>query len=109
MTARLRTLEEALSAAQAKLSAQPHPLLQDNAVLQNADELLQTFERDAREEDEEVAEAFGSLSVGDQGQTRFHGQSAGSDVSVAPLQWRNQLICSQQYLHTLLPVCVICI
>lgn len=29
---------------------------------------------------EELADAFGSLSIGEQGQAKFHGQSAGSDV-----------------------------
>jgi hypothetical protein len=76
---RIRQLEDALTLLQASISKEPHPLLSENAIVvdtDNADKLHES-------EDEvtgEVSRALGTLSVSDQGLSRFFGSTGGSDL-----------------------------
>ncbi|KAI5124204.1 hypothetical protein M0805_005054 [Coniferiporia weirii] len=80
MSARIRDLEAALGNTQAQISPQPHPLLQDSERLKETDMgLYDDSELLDKEDVEEASELVGSLSIGDQGQTRFHGQSTASE------------------------------
>lgn len=83
LTLRVRELEAALRETQSQVSPQPHPLLQEGEQL--ADIVDASAYEDASEspksEIDEAAEGVGSLIIGVQGQTRFHGQSSASEVS----------------------------
>ena len=84
MTARIRDLETALSTTQAQLSAQPHPLLQETPLNRENEAILQILEGGAISgaNAEELRDAFGSLSIGEHGQVKYHGQSAGAGVCI---------------------------
>ncbi|THH10738.1 hypothetical protein EW145_g1121 [Phellinidium pouzarii] len=80
MSTRIRDLEAALSNTQAQVSPQPHPLLRDSERLKEIDpNLYEDVESPSRDYVEEASDLIGSLSIGDQGQTRFHGQSSASE------------------------------
>ena len=83
MTTRIRELEAALGSTQSQLTAQPHPLLQESPANRETESLMQLLESGSLNgaSPEEVRDAFVSLSIGEQGQAKFHGQSAGSGVS----------------------------
>lgn len=83
---RVRQLEDALAALQAKQSSEPHPLLRED--------LLSTVGDDAEDslgipEDgggptismsSDTLDAFGTLSISDHGISRFFGPTGGSEV-----------------------------
>ena len=79
MSDRIRQLEDALAQLQASVSKEPHPLLHENAIVVDADNVDKPHES----EDEvtgEVSRALGTLSVSDQGLSRFFGSTGGSDL-----------------------------
>ena len=80
MTSRIRDLEAALGKTQAQISPQPHPLLQESERLKEVDESLYEDSDAHKDSVEEASDLVGSLSIGDQGQARFHGQSSASEV-----------------------------
>jgi hypothetical protein len=76
---RIRQLEDALALLQASISKEPHPLLHENAIVVDAD----IADKPHESEDEvtgEVSMALGTLSVSDQGLSRFFGSTGGSDL-----------------------------
>ncbi|KAL5537067.1 hypothetical protein ACEPAF_890 [Sanghuangporus sanghuang] len=76
LKSRVRDLEDALAKTQAQISPQPHPLLEGREPSNEPDP------EQCKEEEDEVDEAsqlVGSLSIGEQGQARFHGQSSASE------------------------------
>ena len=79
MSDRIRQLEDALALLQASISKESHPLLSENAIVVDADDVDKPHET----EDEltgEVSRALGTLSVSDQGLSRFFGSTGGSDL-----------------------------
>lgn len=84
MNSRIRDLEAALSSTQAQLTPHPHPLLTEGARFNDAETLalLTSEEPEPISDDiDEATEAMGTMSVGENGQTRFHGQSTASEAS----------------------------
>lgn len=84
MSKRIRQLEEALSAFQSGVSAQPHPLLSDDLLLvklgpetQQTEDLHQDSSEDALAD---AMDAFGTLAIGESGEFRYFGRSGGSEV-----------------------------
>ncbi|KAF9005897.1 fungal-specific transcription factor domain-containing protein [Cyathus striatus] len=69
LTARVHELEAALAQTQSK-AEDPHPLLQSTAS---------PTQNDDYEDLKDVSEAIGSLSIGTDGQAKYHGESAGSE------------------------------
>jgi len=85
---RVRQLEDALAALQAKHSSEPHPLLREDLLSVNAGQ----DDDDAGRADEagpshppEIMDAFGTLSISDHGVARFFGPTGGPEVSVLSL------------------------
>lgn len=79
MSSRIRELEAALGKTQAQISPQPHPLLQESERLKDIDQSLYEETDVPKDGVEEASDLVGSLSIGDQGQARFHGQSSASE------------------------------
>lgn len=80
MAERIRQLEEALAVSHAKTSRDPHTLLVptedthgDRSLVSSGTPILQN---------NDVIDAFGTLSIGSDGRSKYHNQSAGADVSV---------------------------
>ena len=90
MGSRIRELEAALSSTQAQISPQPHPLIAETSKIPEVDAIASLINDDgdispADDGEEEAAELIGAMSIGEQGQTRFHGVSTSSEVSINPL------------------------
>ena len=89
MAERIRQLEEALALSHAKTSADPHALLVPGAgaLLEEAAASGLVGERpgdahdSASSQNNDVIDAFGTLSIGSDGRSKYHNQSAGADVS----------------------------
>jgi hypothetical protein len=87
MSGRIRQLEDALGVLQSQHSAEPHPLLRDD--LRGADQ-KDEFSPIAQPGDNipgpsnppEILDAFGTLSITDNGISRFFGPTGGPEVSV---------------------------
>lgn len=76
---RIRMLEAGLATLQAAVSDQPHPLLKD-AVLDNdglTPDPKQTIDSDGLGQ---TMDALGTLTIGEGGQERYFGRSAGVEV-----------------------------
>ncbi|THH05829.1 hypothetical protein EW145_g4510 [Phellinidium pouzarii] len=88
---RIRLLEDALKTLQSSVSTQPHPLLLNTSVdlllpavpIARAQDDSHAVHRRALIEEEEVAllDAFGTLSIGSDGETHYLGQTARADDS----------------------------
>ena len=74
MGQRIRQLEDALAILQSSVSTEPHPLL--------GDELFSVKSSPVKESDilAETMGAFGTLTIGDSGESKYFGPSAGSEV-----------------------------
>lgn len=83
MTARIRELEEALRDSQ-KVNhggSEPHPLLQAPSQSHERVQLpLPELQTIFDEDDLDVSESIGSLSIDVDGRAKYHGESLGSDV-----------------------------
>ncbi|KZT08809.1 uncharacterized protein LAESUDRAFT_648494 [Laetiporus sulphureus 93-53] len=97
---RSTALEEALRTLQAAVSDEPHPLLQESSIQAGPAECSPS--RGVPDgpllsrEDEEILDAFGTLTLGLRGESRFFGQTARSEVCLtAPT--RNLMPCSAPY------------
>lgn len=77
MADRIRHLEEALAVAHAKTSTEVHVLL-TKPEDSTADPLSEQGDQSAVQND--VIDAFGTLSIGSDGRSKYHNQSAGADV-----------------------------
>lgn len=87
MGQRIRQLEDALAIFQSGVSGETHPLLQDHL-------LGIKFGPEVRASDEPVphrdpivesVEAFGTLTIGDHGESKYFGPSGGSEVCASSL------------------------
>lgn len=87
MSTRIRELELALNNTQAQISPQPHPLLSESSKLPEVDAIASLISDDGEasleDVEEETAELIGAMSIGEQGQTKFHGVSSSSEVFIA--------------------------
>jgi hypothetical protein len=84
---RVRQLEDALAALQAKHSNEPHPLLRDDLLSVNAmhdDDDIGKVDEAAPSHPPEIMDAFGTLSISDHGVSRFFGPTGGPEVSISP-------------------------
>ena len=80
MGQRIRQLEDALAILQSTVSAEPHPLLRDG--------LLPAKSSPVKQPDllAETMDAFGTLTIGDSGESKYFGPSAGSEVRYATIR-----------------------
>ncbi|KAI9636195.1 fungal-specific transcription factor domain-containing protein, partial [Dioszegia hungarica] len=80
---RISTLELALAASQARHSTQPHPLLEDAYLFSPRDparpRASASGHAEAGDEEDVVDSAFGTLTIGRSGESRFVGSFAGSE------------------------------
>ncbi|KDQ62020.1 hypothetical protein JAAARDRAFT_123795 [Jaapia argillacea MUCL 33604] len=89
MSERIRQLEDALAALQAKSTTEPHPLLRDDLLSANdkGEEDLEILEEPVANPPE-LIDAFGTLSIAENGIARFFGPTGGleaeNDTSPAP-------------------------
>lgn len=87
MGERIRQLEDALAILQAKYSNEPHPLLHDEnsitAATPEQEEEMPITEPSSSSAapDDQVIEAFGTLSMLEHGVSRFFGPTGGTEVS----------------------------
>ncbi|KIJ42345.1 hypothetical protein M422DRAFT_208868 [Sphaerobolus stellatus SS14] len=77
MADRIRQLEEALAVAHAKTSTDVHGLLVQTEDGQNDHSVEQQSQSNSTNND--VIDAFGTLSIGSDGRSKYHNQSAGAD------------------------------
>jgi hypothetical protein len=79
MADRIHQLEEALALSHAKTSTEVHALLTpvENGI---GDQSIDPQGSSSSQND--VIDAFGTLSIGSDGRSKYHNQSAGADVSV---------------------------
>lgn len=82
MAQRIRQLEDALTLLQSSISSEKHPLLREDLL---SIKFRSETERagDALSPDDIIAEtidAFGTLAVGDSGESKYFGRSGGSEV-----------------------------
>ncbi len=80
---RTRELEAALRAAHAQVSPEPHPLLREDSRTKLGG-IMGENEGEARVQDPEETTlhlGMGSLSIGEHNVVRYHGQTAGTEVS----------------------------
>jgi hypothetical protein len=80
---RVRQLEDALASLQAKHYSEPHPLLRDDLLSANA--MLDDDDAGKTEDSRpprplESIDAFGTLSISDNGVARFFGPTGGPEV-----------------------------
>ncbi|KZP23151.1 hypothetical protein FIBSPDRAFT_1043094 [Athelia psychrophila] len=83
MSERIRNLEEALAMLQSSVSAESHPLLRDELLSIKFSPQAQEAESDEHPSPEDVLaetiDAFGTLAIGNGGESRYFGRSGGSE------------------------------
>lgn len=77
MAQRIRQLEEALAILQSNFTTKPHALLTQGLHLKYSDPGLSG---DQTDEISDATYAFGTLTIGDSGEAKYFGPSAGSEV-----------------------------
>lgn len=85
LQARSRALENALRDAHGHISSSPHPLLQDKVTSVTGIHQhngIDSSQKDVKDEVDDLQDAFGSLVIGDEGQTRYTGPSSSVEVSL---------------------------
>lgn len=82
MSRRIRQLEDALALLQLNISSETHPLLLDELLsIKFGPEIRQTKEAQASQDLLAVTmDAFGTLAIGEDGESRYFGSSGGSEV-----------------------------
>ncbi|KAF7985868.1 hypothetical protein HWV62_43730 [Athelia sp. TMB] len=93
MSTRIRELEAALALLQASISAEKHTLLRDEPpLIKTISEKQRSAEAEVHEDPlAETVDAFGTLTIGDGGEIRYLGASAGSEAKSEP-EDRNLII-----------------
>lgn len=87
MGQRIRQLEDALTIFQSGVSTETHPLLRDELLpIKFGPEVRQTDEPESVVKDPltESMDALGTLTIGDNGESKYFGRSAGSEVRFQP-------------------------
>lgn len=80
MSDRIRQLEDALAVLQASHSNEQHPLLQDSMLILDQDKTEdRANESDDGDDPRDALNAFGTMSISDQGVSRFFGPTGGSE------------------------------
>lgn len=82
MTQRIHQLEEALALLQSNISSEIHPLLQNEISSSKHGTEQPPSDMSGFQDDiyANVVDAFGTLTIGDSGEVRYFGASAGSEV-----------------------------
>lgn len=82
MGQRIRELEGALSLFQSSISAEPHPLLREDLLsIKHGPQPRQADESRASDIDlADTIDAFGTLAIGDKGESRYFGRLGASEV-----------------------------
>ncbi|TFK37395.1 fungal-specific transcription factor domain-containing protein [Crucibulum laeve] len=85
MSNRIRQLEDALAILQSTVSDQRHPLLEDELLkVKFGSEALDARAQQSSSSEEETTkgsiDAFGTLTLGESGYTKYYGRSAGSET-----------------------------
>ena len=84
MSNRIRQLEDALAILQSTISDQRHPLLSDELLkVKFGSEALNPRQDSSSDRDESMLESLdvlGTLTLGDSGEVKYFGRSAGSEV-----------------------------
>ena len=85
MSDRIRQLENALALLQSSISSAKHPLLQDELLLikHGPAKHLPGDPDIPGDSFVEAVDAFGTLTIGDRGESRYFGPSAGSEVRIS--------------------------
>lgn len=105
MSQRIRQLEDALRLLQSSLSSEKHPLLRNDllSIKYGPEQQLSVPSDSVEDPLAEPVEAFGTLTIGDGGESRYLGASAGSEVCLIVIHLKIKLkfkLCS-----TLRPCC----
>jgi hypothetical protein len=80
MGQRIRQLEDALAIFQSGVTNETHPLLQEELLgVKYGPEIQSSADAHSRDVTETM-DAFGTLTIGDSGESRYFGRSAGSEV-----------------------------
>jgi hypothetical protein len=79
MAERIHQLEEALAASHAKTSTDIHALL---IPTEEGHGDRSDLNGSSSPQNNDVIDAFGTLSIGSDGRSKYHNQAAGADVSV---------------------------
>jgi hypothetical protein len=86
MGERIRQLEDALSIFQSGVSNETHPLLREELLaVKFGPETNHVIEKPntlVRDQVVESIDALGTLTIGDRGEAKYYGRSAGSEVSL---------------------------
>lgn len=82
MSQRIRQLEDALAVLQSSISSGPHSLLRDDLLsIKYGTQKPPSKEPEISDDvPAETVDAFGTLTIGDSGEARYFGASAGSEV-----------------------------
>lgn len=82
MSERIRQLEDALAIFQAGISSERHPLLRDELLtIKFGPEVRRTIDDEfTRNAMSQSIDALGTLTIGDNGETKYIGRSGGSEV-----------------------------
>lgn len=93
MSQRIRQLEDGLALLQSGISPEKHPLLQDELLSIKYGPKQRTSAEAESAEDPlaDPVEAFGTLTIGDGGESRYFGASAGSEVCLTAIHLRMKL------------------
>ena len=84
MSERIRQLEDALAIFQAGISHERHPLLRDELLsIKFGPEVRRTVDDEHQRDLVSTSiDALGTLTIGEHGETKYFGRSAGSEVSL---------------------------
>lgn len=81
MSQRIRQLEDALGLLQSSLSSEKHPLLREELLsIKYGPEQRSAVSRPPEDPLAEPVEVFGTMTIGDRGESRYFGATAGSEV-----------------------------
>lgn len=83
MSERIRQLEDGLSITQSRITTEQHPLLRDELLSLKVDK-AEDMPLEGDEEQVDVIDAFGTLSITNRGTSRFFGASGGTEVRNVP-------------------------
>lgn len=89
MSERIRQLEDALEISEAARTSAPHPLLREEllAIKRGVDDFkFGTANQVDPEQEADVLNALGTLTISDRGVSRFIGPSGGSEVSLTSVE-----------------------